>query len=84
MKILPPWLPNERKKKQPKPKSDEDRPYDLSRWKPRLTELLLPFLESNLPKREFPQMPDVAGFAGYQATGYVRSRKRDGSKSLKW
>lgn len=40
MEIQPTWLPNERKKKRPKPKSDEDRPYDLSRWKPRLSELI--------------------------------------------
>ena len=47
--VAPPWLPNDRKKKRPKPKSDEDRPYDLSRWKPRLNDLfgvgdLFPFL----------------------------------------
>merc|ERR1719282_1325681 len=52
--IVPPWLPNDRKKKRPKPKSDEDRPYDLSRWKPRLNDLFGAFLESTLPTKEFP------------------------------
>jgi len=83
MKIQPPWLPSERKKKRPKPASDETRPYDLSRRKPRIVELIPPFLDSNLSSKEYSPLPDVEGFEGYKASGYVKERKRDGSKSLK-
>lgn len=39
MKIQPPWLPDDRKRKPPKAKDDK-RPYDLSRWKPRIVEFI--------------------------------------------
>lgn len=39
MKIQPPWLPDDRKRKISKPK-DDSRPYDLSRWKPRIIEIV--------------------------------------------
>lgn len=46
--------------------------------------LCKPFLNSTLSSKEFPRLPDAEEFKGYKATGYIKDRKRDGSKSFKW